>query len=56
MDGRVLIDLFESEFVEPHAIRYDGGLEDIAARPSGDYSKEETEPMEERLKALGYID
>jgi hypothetical protein len=56
MDGRVLIDLFESEFVESHAIRYDGGLEDIAARPSGDHSKEETEPVEERLKALGYID
>ena len=56
MDGRVLIDLFESEFIESHPIRYDSSLEDIAARRSGDYSKEEAEQVEERLKALGYIE
>jgi len=56
MDGWVLIDLFESEFIESHAIRYDSSLEDIAAPRSGDYSKEEAEQVEERLKALGYIE
>ena len=58
MDGKVLSDLFKPEFLQAHPIRYDDEKENFQAPASGggDYSKEEAAQVEERLKALGYIE
>ena len=57
MDGRVLLDLFEPEFVASHPVAYD----DVAPQDQGGgtgstYSAEDAALVEERLKALGYIE
>ena len=57
MDGKVLSDLFQPEYLQSHPIRYDDEEEDFHAPESGgEYSKEEAAQVEERLKALGYIE
>jgi hypothetical protein len=57
MDGKVLSDLFQPEYLQSHPIRYDNEEEDFQAPESrGEYSKEEAAQVEERLKALGYIE
>ena len=57
MDARVLLDLFEPEFVAKHPVVYDqvqGG--DQASGSGSTYSAEDAALVEERLKALGYIE
>ena len=57
MDGKVLSDLFQPEYLQSHPIRYDDEEENFQTPESrGDYSKEEAAQVEERLKALGYIE
>lgn len=57
MDGKVLSDLLDPGYVASHPIRYEKseqpGTESAA---QGKYSAEETAQVEERLKALGYIE
>jgi hypothetical protein len=55
MDGRVLRDLFEPGFIEQNPIRT-GGSADSEGRQGAQYSAEEAAIVEERLKALGYIE
>jgi len=57
MDGRVLLDLFEPEFVAKHPVVYDQVQSDDQTPGSGStYSAEDAKLVEERLKALGYIE
>jgi predicted AlkP superfamily phosphohydrolase/phosphomutase len=57
MDGKVLSDLFEPEYLQSHPIVYDDEKEYLQMpTPGGDYSEEEAAQVEERLKALGYIE
>jgi len=55
MDGRVLQDLFEPAFIEQNPVRA-GGAADSEGRQEAQYSAEEAAIVEERLKALGYIE
>ena len=57
MDGKVLADLFQPDYLQSHPIRYDDEKENFQAPASrGEYSKEEAAQVEDRLKALGYIE
>ena len=57
MDGKVLSDLFKPEYLQSHPIVYDDEKEDLQTPTrGGDYSEEEAAQVEERLKALGYIE
>jgi hypothetical protein len=55
MDGRVLEDLFEPAFINQNPVRT-GGRADSEAKQGAQYSAEEAAIVEERLKALGYIE
>ena len=55
MDGRVLQDLFEPAFIEQNPVRA-GGSADSEGKQEAQYSAEEAAIVEERLKALGYIE
>jgi predicted AlkP superfamily phosphohydrolase/phosphomutase len=55
MDGRVLQDLFEPAFIEQNPVRA-GGSADSEGQQEAQYSAEEAAIVEERLKALGYIE
>lgn len=54
MDGRVLIEAFESGFLK-HPIRYERGAGDRKKRFDGTYSEDERREIRERLKGLGYL-
>jgi len=57
MDGKVLSDLFKPEFLQSYPIRFDDEKEEFRQpTDGGDYSEEEAAQVEERLKALGYIE
>ncbi|MGH8068956.1 MAG: alkaline phosphatase family protein [Candidatus Entotheonellia bacterium] len=58
MDGRVMFEAFQEEFIALQPVRYqEGGLRMYASQPSETvYSRRETEKIQERLKDLGYID
>ena len=57
MDGKVLSDLFKPEYLQSHPVVYDDEKEDLQTPTAGgDYSEEEAAQVEERLKALGYIE
>ena len=57
MDGKVLSDLFKAEYLQSHPVVYDDEKEDLQTPTlDGDYSEEEAAQVEERLKALGYIE
>ena len=57
MDGKVLSDLFEPGYLQSHPVVYDDEKEDVqTATRGGGYSDEEAAQVEERLKALGYIE
>ena len=57
MDGKVLTDLFQPEYLQAHPIRFDDEKENFQAAPTtGEYSAEEAAQVEDRLKALGYIE
>ena len=57
MDGRVLKEAFTEEYVQAHPIRYEepvvGGRK--GAPPTVEYTDEEQEAMQRRLKGLGYV-
>ena len=59
MDGRVLVDMFAPEFLTAHPVTVEGAASTSPPPPeesSAPYSAEEAAQVEERLKALGYID
>jgi arylsulfatase A-like enzyme len=58
MDGQVLSEAFEGEFVASHPVQYHQGglLMHGNAALDAAYTAEETEKIQERLKGLGYID
>jgi len=56
MDARVLLDLFEPEFVANHPVVYDQADTGDRGGPGSTYSAEDAALVEERLKALGYIE
>jgi len=57
MDGRVLTEIFESDYLAAHPVKQ---LEPAAAIDSGEpedvYTAEETEAIQARLRALGYTE
>jgi predicted AlkP superfamily phosphohydrolase/phosphomutase len=55
MDGRVLEELFEPAFIAANPIQL-GASEGLDAGQGAQYSDEEAAIVEERLKALGYIE
>lgn len=59
MDGRVLTGLYQPDYLAAHPVTStaaDPASEEEVLVPAGVYSDEETEQIEERLKALGYMD
>jgi hypothetical protein len=58
MDGRVMIEAFQQEFVAANPVRYqeDGLLMQLNQSAEAVYSMAETVKIQERLKDLGYID
>jgi len=56
MDGKVLTDLFDAGYVASHPVQYDKAGDAADANEQGKYSTEEAAQVEERLKALGYIE
>lgn len=55
MDGRVLTELFEEEFLKEHPIVYAEAAPEVEGQPV-ELSAEDQEAVLERLKGLGYID
>ncbi len=55
MDGRVLEELFEPAFIAGNPVHV-GGSEGLKGGQGAQYSDEEAAIVEERLKALGYIE
>ena len=55
MDGKVLVDALEEDYLRANPIRFTGGDEDKASRGSHQYSEEEAETIRERLQGLGYL-
>jgi predicted AlkP superfamily phosphohydrolase/phosphomutase len=58
MDGRVLEDLFDPEFLQSHPVCYGDDKEDFQLTPNriANYSHEEMAQVQKRLSALGYIE
>ncbi len=56
LDGRVLTEALDPAFVATNPLRYDQNSEPFATTSSAAYSIEEAALVEERLKALGYVD
>jgi hypothetical protein len=56
MDGKVLTSAFQSDFLAAHPFQagHASGTSEIQ-RPSG-YTQEESDKVEERLRALGYLE
>jgi arylsulfatase A-like enzyme len=54
MDGRVLDEAFDSEYLSAFKVQYSDAPTD---RPSGEqeYSDEDEEEIKERLRGLGYV-
>ena len=60
MDGSVLTEALRPEFAQERAVEFSTGSEQPAQaaepQPGSAYSEDEAALVEERLKALGYID
>lgn len=54
MDGRILTDIFDNDFVRRHKIVYESGSSDKERR-SSDFSEGEEESVRESLRGLGYL-
>lgn len=57
MDGTVLTGALRDAYLRAHPVRHEtvsGG--DAGGSPEGGYTREEAEVMEDRLKALGYLE
>ena len=55
MDGKVLIDAFEKEFINENPMQYSSTSEISPSHDKGIYSGEESEKIKESLRDLGYI-
>ncbi len=55
MDGRVLTDLFEKDFLEQHPVEFRSPDEETAASPAAPGDGDEEEDVVKRLKDLGYL-
>jgi predicted AlkP superfamily phosphohydrolase/phosphomutase len=55
MDGRVLVDAFDPAFVQQHPVQYEKSSANSLAESSS-YTADEAALVQERLKALGYIE
>jgi predicted AlkP superfamily phosphohydrolase/phosphomutase len=58
MDGRVLVEALDEDFVEANPIEFDAveaDLEDETAGPRQKFTQDESELIAKRLQALGYI-
>ena len=58
IDGQVLTDMFDSDFLDNHPVRYSEEADPTSGSASlyDEYSVAETKVLEERLRGLGYID
>ena len=57
LDGRILTDFFEAEFLQSHPVQAEESSAAAPAEKEGTpYNAKEAAQVEERLKALGYID
>jgi predicted AlkP superfamily phosphohydrolase/phosphomutase len=56
LDGRVLTEMVRPEYLREHPVRLEGGAFEAAPAVNSPYSAEEAAEVEERLKALGYVD
>jgi hypothetical protein len=57
IDGRILTDFFEPEFLQSHPVQAEEPSAATPAKKEGSpYNTKEAAQVEERLKALGYID
>ena len=56
MDGRVLEDVFEGEFLAAHPVRAGAASGTSEAGRASGYTDEESAKVEERLQALGYLE
>jgi len=55
MDGRVLAEIIENDFLSSHPVRFGSPDLERETRPSG-YSKQEERYIKDKLQGLGYID
>jgi predicted AlkP superfamily phosphohydrolase/phosphomutase len=55
MDGMVLLDALDPAFVATHPVRYVSAGAHLTSDADDDYTDEETETVEGRLEALGYL-
>jgi predicted AlkP superfamily phosphohydrolase/phosphomutase len=55
MDGSVLTDLFTSDFLDTHGIRYTDRRSDTGTAETPDLSDNEIDEIRKRLKGLGYL-
>jgi hypothetical protein len=57
MDGRVLTDVFESDYLATHPAKQAGTMPTISpGEPEDTYTAEEIEAIQARLRALGYTE
>ena len=57
LDGRVLTEMVKPDYLREHPVKGEGGaFEGTTGSQSTPYSEEEAAEVEERLKALGYVD
>jgi predicted AlkP superfamily phosphohydrolase/phosphomutase len=56
MDGRVLEQVLSPDYVASQPVRREAALEMAPPGATGEFSEEETEEIEARLRALGYIE
>ncbi len=58
MDGRILTEIFEEDYLSSHSVMYDGEIrkESDMSEPGEIYSDEEKNMLASRLKELGYME
>jgi arylsulfatase A-like enzyme len=56
MDGKVLTSAFRPDFLTAHPVRAGDASGTSETRHSSGYTEEESAKVEERLRALGYVD
>jgi arylsulfatase A-like enzyme len=56
MDGRVLVEAFQPEFIAAHLVKSGAASGTSGGDRSSGYTDEESAKVEERLQALGYLE
>ncbi len=56
MDGRVLVEAFQPDFLAAHSVKAGAASGTSASDRSSGYTEEESAKVEERLQALGYLE